>query len=143
MFEERGEPTVEQNVQQRGAHRPEDAGIPFDNFPAGNSKEVNDIVHGKPILMERWRFKAHFFGEGEDGTPKGIVEIEDEASVLEGVALDMFEESLDVRHIVDEIGENDVIELFVALKLGRFEEVEFQLRMAPFGLIKDRRAEID
>ena len=88
-------------------------------------------------------FDAKLFRAVKNGPPKIVEEIEDETGVGRGHRLQPFQNGLDIGQVIDEIGEEDVIEFFGAGKFGGVSDLEFELGMALAGKLDHRRAEID
>ncbi len=137
VFEEGGDPAVEEGAEDGGFDGPEDTVFLLDLFPAGEVQEVVQVVGGEPVLLGSGGFGAEAFGESEDGAPEVVEGIEDEAGVWGGELVEILENGLDVGKVVGEVGEDDVVEGPGGGGGVGGSEMEFEFGEALFGLLDD------
>ena len=142
MRRQRRHPAVQQRRHQRRARRPHHAGIRLDDFPTRQMQQVHHVIGRKPVLQQGRRFHPHFFRRLQDRPPKVVEKINHQPRVRSRDRLQPLQHGLDVRQVVDEIGQNDVIELFGRRKLQRIRPLKFQLRVTLPGELDHFRAEI-
>jgi hypothetical protein len=143
VFEEGGDPAIEERAEDGGFDGPEDAVFFFDLFPAGEMEEVAEVVGGEPVLLGCGGFGAEGFGEFKDGAPEVVEGIQDEAGLRGSELVEVLEDGLDIGEVIGEVGEDDVIELAGGGGGIGGAEVEFEVGEAFFGLLDDGGAEVD
>ena len=140
---ERRKPAIKERADQRGAHRPEDARVHFDQFPACQVQQVLHIRRRKPVLLRGGCLGSDLFRKGQDGAPEVVKEIKHQTGVRFGKAMCPGEQLLNVRHIIHQVGNQDVVEGCLDGKGGDICHMEFELGMALSRLFDDGLAEID
>ena len=89
------------------------------------------------------RLGADLLRERQDGPPKVVVEIHHQPRVGTRDFLEARQQSLHIREVIDEVGEQNVVERFFRGEFEGIGELELEFGVALAREIKDRGAEID
>ena len=106
-------------------------------------QEIFHVLRRKPVLRWCGGLGPDGLRDGQHGAPEVVEKVYDQPRARMREPVQPGQQGLHVGQIIDQVGQENVVVLFLGGKLVSVGDTELQFRMTLARQVNDRRAEID